>query len=66
VLSKYSYTDYFKKGAYVDAQDTTATWMVAKILRTDGTNMEINFDGWSEKWNIVSKNINLSLVCIDP
>jgi hypothetical protein len=28
ILMKYSYTEFFRPGAYVDSQDTTQTWMV--------------------------------------
>jgi hypothetical protein len=38
--------------------------MVAKIIKTDGKNIEINFDGWNKKWNIVSIFSTLTL-CLD-
>jgi len=52
VLSKYSYTDFFTVGAYVDAQDTQNTWMIAQIVKIKDGVMEVNFDGWSQKWNM--------------
>jgi hypothetical protein len=52
VLKKYNYTSYFTPGSYIDAKDTCDNWMVAKIIKTDGKNIEINFDGWNKKWNL--------------
>ena len=53
-LDSYNPQDFFTKGMYVDAQDTTNVFMMAKIYAANQTDISVNFDGWPDKWNIVS------------
>ena len=54
VLDAYVPQDYFTKGAYIDAQDTTNIFIMAKIICATPGDITVNFDGWSEKWDAVS------------
>ena len=53
-LDGYNPQDFYTKGMYVDAQDTTNVFMMAKIYQANQTDISVNFDGWPDKWNIVS------------
>ncbi len=74
-LDAYNNADYYTKGSYIDAQDTTNQFIMAKIVNVKGTDLRINYDGWSDKWDYVS-NINhvdminilifIAFVKIDP
>ncbi len=73
VLDAYNNADYYIKGSYVDAQDTTNQFIMAKIISVKGTDVRVNYDGWSDKWDYVSKdqqrrcgydqNLNLHCLC---
>jgi len=52
LLDKYAYMDYFTKGSFIDAQDTTSAWCLAKIAEVKGNELLVNYDGWSNKWNV--------------
>lgn len=51
LLQKYDHTPFIKVGAYIDAADTTQNYLLSKIVEIDGNNLNVNFDGWSDKWN---------------
>lgn len=36
-----------KPGVYVDATDTTHSYLLAKVLEVDGNQVLVNYDGWS-------------------
>ena len=69
-LDAYNNADYYTKGSYVDAQDTTNQFIMAKIVNIKGTDVRVNYDGWSDKWDYVSKHQqrgydrNLNLYCL--
>lgn len=46
---------------YIDAKDQVNNWCVAKIIDQDLINLKINihFDGWSSKYDEVSKYFKL-------
>lgn len=54
VLDAYNPSDYYTKGCFLDAQDTTNCFIMAKVVQATGTDVTVNYDGWSEKWNYVS------------
>lgn len=56
LLKKYVPQDYFKVGSFVDACDTTDAFCFAKIMQINPAqgNLQVNFDGWSNKWDLVS------------
>jgi hypothetical protein len=51
LLQKYDHTPFIKVGAFCDAADTTQNFLLSKIVEVDGTQVLVNFDGWSSKWN---------------
>lgn len=53
-LDAYNNADYYTKGSYVDAQDTTNQFIMAKVVNVKGTDVRVNYDGWSDKWDYVS------------
>ena len=53
-LDAYSPTDDYIKGAYIDAQDTTLNFCMAKVTEVIGNDLQANFDGWSNRWDHVS------------
>ena len=59
-LENYNPQDFYTKGAFVDAQDTTNVHIMAKIVAASQNDISVNFDGWSSKWDIVS-HINSSI-----
>jgi hypothetical protein len=65
LLDTYNYVQYLKEGSFVDAVDTTNTFIFAKVVKIDelptkGFQLVLGFDGWSEKWHIVSLNTLIS------
>lgn len=46
-LNKYDHTPLVKVGAFVDANDTTSNYLIAKVIEIDGTQALVSFDGWS-------------------
>ena len=59
-LDAYNPQDYYVKNAYIDAQDTTNVPIMGKIINATSTDVQVNYDGWSDKWNAVSTIISLS------
>lgn len=47
--------NYFNKGTYIDAKDTTNKWCVAIIIEVchDDSTIKISFDGWQSRWDEV-------------
>jgi hypothetical protein len=54
VLRKYNPYDYYDEGRHIDAQDTINSWCLGSIVAVDNRNLNIHFDGWSNRWDIVS------------
>jgi hypothetical protein len=54
ILRKYNPTDYYEEGRFIDAQDTVNSWCLAQIVNVDNKNLNIHFDGWSSRWDVVS------------
>ena len=46
--------EHYSKGNYIDAQDTTLNFCMAKITEVINNEIQVNFDGWSNKWDSVS------------
>ncbi len=52
LVDKYNHLDYVKVGTYVDAHDTTNSYLLARVVDIDNSGMaQVTFDGWSQKWN---------------
>ena len=45
-------------GWFIDAKDTVDNWCVAYVLKTDGGDIVLNYDGWSPKYDMVSWRID--------
>ena len=54
LLKKFDPAENYKVGSFVDATDTTDTYCLAHITQINGVNLQVNFDGWSNKWDLVS------------
>ena len=64
-LDGYNPLAHYTKGSYVDAMDTTNAYMMAKITDVTAVDIDINYDGWSEKWDFVSlTSLTLFLSCL--
>ena len=57
VLKKLNYYDLYQQGKYIDAMDTVNQWCLGEIVTMDNRMLNIHFDGWSTKWDIV-RNID--------
>lgn len=53
VLKKYNPIEYYEEGRYIDAQDTVNAWCLAQIVQVDNKSINIHFDGWSNRWDVV-------------
>lgn len=51
MLYAYVPMDAYVKGAYIDAQDETKAYIMGKIIEANATEIIVNFDGWSEKFD---------------
>jgi len=40
-------------GWHIDARDTINNWCVAEVLKVNGGEIKVNFDGWSNKYDEV-------------
>lgn len=40
-------------GWFIDARDTVNNWCMAEVLRIDGPDVKVGFDGWSSKYDDV-------------
>ena len=56
MLENYNPGEFYTKGNYIDAQDTTLNFCMAKITEVINNEIQVNFDGWSNKWDHVRKN----------
>ena len=50
-LDNYVPQQFYTEGSYIDAQDTTNVFMMAKIIAASATEITVNYDGWPDKWN---------------
>lgn len=62
-LEAYNPQQYFTKGSYIDAQDTTNVFIMAKVIVEHQDSIEVNYDGWSERWNVVSRSKSKKASC---
>ena len=53
-LDAYVPSDFYKKGCFIDAQDTTNCFIMAKVVSESTFDINVNYDGWPERWNYVS------------
>ncbi len=44
-------------GWLVDAKDTVNNWCVAEVLKVDGNDVALGYDGWSSKYDDVSSGL---------
>jgi hypothetical protein len=56
VLKDYKPTDYYLEGKYIDGVDTVTQWCLAQVVTLEGNTISIHFDGWSNRWDVVSFN----------
>ena len=42
-------------GWMIDARDTVNNWCVAEVIKVEGNEVLVNFDGWSSKYDEVLK-----------
>lgn len=66
MLDAYVPAEHYTKGAYIDAQDTTNVFIMAKVREASNSEISVNFDGWSEKWNYVSAGAKAIRVAVSP
>ena len=53
LVDKYNHSDYIKVGTFLDAQDSTFSYLFAQAVQLDQNGMvEVCFDGWSKRWNL--------------
>ena len=66
LLKKYVPQDYYKLGHFIDACDSTEAFCFARIIQInhDQGNLLVNFDGWSNKWDLVSHIQSLTLALV--
>ena len=57
MLENYNPSEFYTKGNYIDAQDTTLNFCMAKITEVINNEIQVNFDGWSNKWDHVSNEV---------
>ncbi len=57
VLKKYNPMEYYDENRYIDAQDSVNQWCLAQIVQVDNKNLNIHFDGWSNRWDVVSQKL---------
>lgn len=64
-LKKYNPLDYYEEGRFLDAQDTVNSWCLAQIVNIDNKNLNVHFDGWSNRWDVVSTiYLPLNTLCL--
>ena len=51
ILNNLKVTDLYQEGAYIDAQDTTNDFIMAKIIEVNNNEILVNYDGWPARWN---------------
>ena len=60
MVENYKYWELIKEGSFIDAVDSTNSFIMAKVAKIEdiphkeSKQVVVNFDGWSEKWNLVS------------
>ena len=55
LLDQYNPQEFYTKGSYIDAQDTTLSFCMSKVTEVINNDLQCNFDGWSNKWDHVSQ-----------
>ncbi len=40
-------------GWFIDARDTINNWCVAEVLKMEGNDVKVSYDGWSSKYDDV-------------
>jgi hypothetical protein len=46
--------DGIQTGWLIDAKDTVDNWCVSTVLKVEGNEVKVNYDGWSAKYDDVS------------
>ena len=54
LLQEYKHEKHLKVGTYVDAADTTQSYLMARVVQINESTQSavVNFDGWPSKWNV--------------
>lgn len=54
LLQEYKHEKFIKEGTFVDAADTTHSYLMARVVTLNESTQTaaVNFDGWPSKWNI--------------
>lgn len=57
LLKKYVPQEHYKLNHFIDACDSTDAFCFARIMQISQAqgNLQVNFDGWSNKWDLVSR-----------
>ena len=55
LLNKYCFLDNLKVGDHLDAQDSTNDFILSTVVAMSATQCTVHFDGWSDRWNMVSE-----------
>lgn len=61
-LKKCNYYDFYQEGRFIDSQDTVNSWCLARVNQIDGKMLSVHFDGWSNRWDVVSLSFSDHLV----
>jgi len=59
LLKKYNPQENYLMGNLVDAQDTVNNWCLSEILEVDNKTVQVHFDGWTSKYDLVRLNQDL-------
>ena len=43
-----------EQGWLIDAKDTVENWCIANVLKVENNEVNVNYDGWSAKYDEVS------------
>lgn len=50
-LKEFQLSDFIYEGCWLDVQDTTSKFCVAKVIGIENGWLSVNFDGWSHKFD---------------
>lgn len=53
LAEKVNFLDAIQPGWLIDAKDSVNSWCVAEVIKKEGNEITINYDGWSSKHDIV-------------
>lgn len=56
LISAHNFIDQLHVGTFLDAVDTTHDFLLAQVVSINATQVTVHFDGWSDRWNAVSRH----------